>query len=398
MPAKLLPAPREDEDEERRRFLEAAAATEAQLRAEIAREQAATSVEVRVAALPRLVPVLSPPHGDVPSGALPAAAQNGHAPPAEPGSVNGRSHTAPEPEASPDRVQAGADALRLLYAPGEVFEVRILETERDGVVGGYFDDPDRAAAAVMTWNGRVPAVYVTLNQLPPAILARAANRLKTKVKVTAADAEVVQRRWLLVDADEQSLTGVSSSRDVHVAPLARIHLVAETLIAEGWPEPLRADSGNGGHALFPIDLPNDEATRRLLERLLKSLAVRFDDPADALPRVTAAMEAASDWDRAYFVAHLGRDRYVRRRLPREFGAREDDPAFPATATYVEVQQVRPGFRLRRAIQVLERRSYPTGAIPWEHAEAFIDSALTRGGKWRCISEDEVDEGADGESA
>jgi hypothetical protein len=97
-------------------------------------------------------------------------------------------------------------------------------------------------------------------------------------------------------------------------------------------------------------------------------------------QATAAMEAASDWDRAYFAAHLGRDRYVRRRLPREFGAREDDPAFPATATHVEVQQVRPGFRLRRAIQVLERRSYPTGAIPWEHAEAFIDSALTRGGK------------------
>lgn len=273
------PAPCEDEAEERRRWEAKAAADEADLRAEIACEQAATTAASHVVALPRLVPVLSPPGHDVPPGAA-----NGHAESAEPGSRNG--HTAPRSEAPPDRAQAVVAALRLLYAPGEVFEVRILETERDGVVSGYFDDPDRAAAAVMTWNGRVPALYVTLNRLPPAILARANNRLKKHTKITTTDAEVTRRRWLLVDADEQSLTGISSSNEEHTAALARIRRIAAALVAEGWPEPILADSGNGGHALFPVDLPNDEAARLLLEHVLKSLAARFDDPPDALPRIT----------------------------------------------------------------------------------------------------------------
>jgi hypothetical protein len=204
--------------------------------------------------------------------------------PAEPGSTNG--HTAAGPEAPPDRRRAVADALHLLHEPGCVFEVRILETQGDGVVSGYFNDPASAADAVATLNGKVPAIYVSLNRLPPAILARANNRLKPHAKNTTADAEVVQRRWLLVDADEQSLTGISSSREEHAAALARIQQIAETLTAEGWPEPVCADSGNGGHALFPIDMPNDEPTRLLVERLLKSLAVRFDDPPEAQPRIT----------------------------------------------------------------------------------------------------------------
>lgn len=108
-------------------------------------------------------------------------------------------------------------------------------------------------------------------------------------------------------------------------------------------------------------------------------------------QTTAAMEVASDRDRAYFAAHPDRGRYVRRRISGEFGVHEDDPAFPRAATHVEVEQVRPGFRLRRAIQVLERRSYPTGEIPFEHAEALIEAAVAHGRRWRFISEDELDE-------
>ncbi len=43
----------------------------------------------------------------------------------------------------------------------------------------------------------------------------------------------------------------------------------------GWPEPILADSGNGAHLLYRIDLPaNDDG---LVKRVLEGLAFRFDD-------------------------------------------------------------------------------------------------------------------------
>ena len=43
---------------------------------------------------------------------------------------------------------------------------------------------------------------------------------------------------------------------------------------QGWPQPLLADSGNGWHALFRIDLPADDG--KVVERILHAIAQRFD--------------------------------------------------------------------------------------------------------------------------
>ncbi|HZJ03052.1 MAG TPA: hypothetical protein VFE20_05115, partial [Thermoleophilia bacterium] len=54
-------------------------------------------------------------------------------------------------------------ALRLLHAPGDVFEVRIPRAPRAGTVSGYFDDPAAAAREVVAWDGRAAGIYTTLN-------------------------------------------------------------------------------------------------------------------------------------------------------------------------------------------------------------------------------------------
>jgi hypothetical protein len=47
------------------------------------------------------------------------------------------------------------------------------------------------------------------------------------------------------------------------------------LQGQGWPEPMTVDSGNGGHVLYRIDLPNDQASTELLKFCLEALAFRF---------------------------------------------------------------------------------------------------------------------------
>jgi hypothetical protein len=68
-----------------------------------------------------------------------------------------------------------ATALRRLHEPGNVFELKILNTLRAGTVRGYFDGP--AAAEMARWEGKAPGVYTTLNPVNSALLARASNRL-----------------------------------------------------------------------------------------------------------------------------------------------------------------------------------------------------------------------------
>ncbi|MHB0981033.1 MAG: DUF3631 domain-containing protein [Thermoleophilia bacterium] len=169
-------------------------------------------------------------------------------------------------------------SLEELHAPGDVFEVRILRTGRDGTVSGYFDDPARASTAIAPYDGEVPGVYATLNPVDPSLLARAENRLRTHASDTTSDREVVRRRCLLIDVDYRRPTGTSATDEeleaaVSVAGQIKSHLEDEC----DWPAGIMAHSGNGAHVIYQIDLPNDDSSRNLVEGVLTALATRFDD-------------------------------------------------------------------------------------------------------------------------
>ena len=57
--------------------------------------------------------------------------------------------------------------------------------------------------------------------------------------------------------------------------LARAREIRAYLQAQGWPEPLLADSGNGAHLLYRVDLPADDGG--LVAGALAALAFRFTD-------------------------------------------------------------------------------------------------------------------------
>lgn len=186
----------------------------------------------------------------------------------------------PTPTANLQRFDAGGCLafLEQLHEPGAVFEVRILNT-RQKTVSGFFNDPALAVQAVERWSGQAPGVYATLNPVNPALLARSANRLTPYAKQTTADTDITCRRWLLVDTDAIRPAGISSTDDEHAAAMARARQVREWLTAQGWPDPILADSGNGGHLLYRIDLPNDTDSLALVESCLKALAFQFDGEA-----------------------------------------------------------------------------------------------------------------------
>jgi len=180
-----------------------------------------------------------------------------------------------------------------LFRPGTVAELRILNTLRNGTVSGYFNDLQAFVQAAEQWSGRAPAVYATLNPCNPALLARAANRLKDRVRTTTSDSDIVHRYWFPLDFDPMRPADISSNDTEHATALQRAEACAAWLRSRGWPAPVPADSGNGGHRLYSIDLPNDEASKALLQRCLEALALYFSDSVVALDRTV--FNAARIW-------------------------------------------------------------------------------------------------------
>jgi hypothetical protein len=170
-------------------------------------------------------------------------------------------------------------ALEVLFRAEDVVELRVPEYPRgNGTTAGYFSDSDALVRRALEISAAGAAgVYVTLNEIDPNLLARYNNRTVEYVKRVTADGNVRRRRWLLLDFDAVRLSLISATDAEHTAALTRARAVRDWLARRGWTEPVVADSGNGAHLLYAIDLPNDAAALALVGGCLRAVAARFDD-------------------------------------------------------------------------------------------------------------------------
>jgi len=116
----------------------------------------------------------------------------------------------------------------------------------------------------------------------------------SKKDATTADSDIIRRRWFPIDIDPVRPSGVSSTDEEHQAAIVRAAEIAAYLGRErGWPDPVMADSGNGAHLLYRIDLPNDEESKDLVKRCLEVLDTMFSNGAVTVD--TANFNAARIW-------------------------------------------------------------------------------------------------------
>lgn len=170
---------------------------------------------------------------------------------------------------------------RSLFAPGQIIELRALDVqrsrERPHTEGGFFDTDHLRELAVAAFDVTQFArgVYATMNPLRPELLARRANRIAwAKGGELAHDKDVLVRRWLLVDVDPVRDPHVSATDGEKAAALETVTAVREFLASRRWPGPILADSGNGYHLLYRVDLL--AADGGMIERVLTALAAQFD--------------------------------------------------------------------------------------------------------------------------
>jgi len=183
----------------------------------------------------------------------------------------------------------------LIYDDSGVVEVRAIlkQPERNkswegwgDIVSGYFDNQQAFTEAVAALDREkvVKGIYVTLNPVIPALMGRAHNRLIApgKRSPTTSDDDIVARRLLLIDADPFRPAETASTISEMTAAIEKRDEVAEWLYSQGFPPFYKADSGNGGHLLGRIELPNDEESKQLVNDFLECLNWKFGTtPADS---------------------------------------------------------------------------------------------------------------------
>lgn len=170
-------------------------------------------------------------------------------------------------------------AIELLQAPGEVFEVRVIGTaSRKDIISGYFQDVDTLFQKFDTIDLRKRNVYITLGEVREECFSRSqCERFEKNPAVTTNDNDIIAYRWLFVDLDPVRPTGISSSDEQLERAEELRNVVYEYLKNLGFPEPVKAMSGNGYHLLYRVDIQNDEKGRALIEKCLKNLASLFDN-------------------------------------------------------------------------------------------------------------------------
>jgi len=179
------------------------------------------------------------------------------------------------------------ETLQWIRDPGEIVEIRIIDKQVKPWIG-YFDNFEALVAAIepLDADPNTKGIYLTLNPINPALLARACNRMGRGESGTA-DADVIARHFLYVDLDPVRPSGISATEEEIAFAREKGEKMALFLADIGFTEPLRGESGNGYHLIYRIALNNDDLGKKLVETCLKALHNLYSDSRVHVDTTTA---------------------------------------------------------------------------------------------------------------
>ena len=166
--------------------------------------------------------------------------------------------------------------FELMKKENDIIEIRFFQGVK--TFSGYFDNVDTLVKDLLHYGNE--NIYFVMNEIKQECVSRIQyNRIQNvdKKMYTTSDKDIEFRTWILIDVDGKRSTGISAS-DAEKKESAKVaNAIYSYLRDTGFPEPISTDSGNGYHLLYKIELPNDEESKNLIDKFLKSLDVMFSN-------------------------------------------------------------------------------------------------------------------------
>lgn len=153
-------------------------------------------------------------------------------------------------------------------------EIRVLAGRTN--YSGYYTDCESALEAIRQYDGF--GIYSPINAIKGSCYGRTQHdKMVQSPKSTTNDNDIEGRRWILIDLDPTRPSDTNSSDEEKKAALDKARQVFRFLRAEGFNEPVIADSGNGYHLYYRVDLPNTAQSTELVKTFLAALDALLSD-------------------------------------------------------------------------------------------------------------------------
>lgn len=157
---------------------------------------------------------------------------------------------------------------------GQLTEVRILGKSK-AVYSGYFTDCETMLSELRKFDG-LGGMYATINEIKDACAGREqANRLIKSPKATTNDKEIEKRRIILLDFDPERPADTNATDEEVKLAEECMKSVYRYLRDQGFSAPVVANSGNGYHLLYKVNIPNTDENTKTVELFLKALDMMF---------------------------------------------------------------------------------------------------------------------------
>lgn len=178
-------------------------------------------------------------------------------------------------------------ALKVLKSEGELFEIRMVSGHWNS--SAYFKSPEKAVEEIeKKFVKENTNIYICLGAINEACYSRKQRDMFIDTPTnTTQDQDIDGYEWIMVDIDPKRPAGTSSSNEQLELAKLKAKRVYEYMKQNSWHDPIIAMSGNGYHLLYKVALANSQKNVKLVENVLKNLAIIFDDKDSDIDKKTS---------------------------------------------------------------------------------------------------------------
>lgn len=166
----------------------------------------------------------------------------------------------------------------IFHGDGDVTEVRLLGKSKSKQMSGYFKTADGLLAALVS-QPEGYGIYSPINSIKTACYSRLQCEQIIPSDTTTSDNDIDGRRWILIDLDPKRPSGTNSTDSEKAVAYNTLKRIATFLRDQGFSNPVYADSANGYHIYYRVNLANTPDNTELIKNFLNVLDMFFGDDA-----------------------------------------------------------------------------------------------------------------------